>query len=371
MRHAISWVALACICFLTPYLWTHAAAGSRFPGVSNRESTDNNGIPPEAFAAWEEGNALLGQDPHMGSSEHGAPQILLRAIERYEYAVSQAPSFATAWASLAEAYEYAYPYVGRDPAKDAQRAEFAARRAVASNDKLAIAHANLAMVLFYLRWNFAGAEAEYRRALRLDRRLPYAVAEYADLLRETGRFDQAELEVTKARAVLPALPVLASKQAEIELDRNRVEAAIVTAGSAVRLKRDYGRAYVVLGMAYENKGLLVDALEQYRAALRMDAQDRRALPAYGYLLARVGRRDEARSVLWQLISMNEQVRNCAFQVAVVYTGLGEHDRALDWLERAYSTRQMHVPFLGVEPRLKPLRSSSRFRALLSRVGISG
>jgi tetratricopeptide (TPR) repeat protein len=328
-----------------------------------------SGVHPEALAAWEEGNALLGQDPHTGSSEQGAPPTLLRAIERYEYAVAQAPSFARAWASLAEAYEYAFAYVGRDRASDAKRAEAAARRAVALDDKLAAAHANLALVLFYLRWDFARAEAEYRRTIELDGRFAYAVVEYADLLRETGRIDQAEFEVRKARAFLPALPVLASKQAEIELDRQGAETAIATARSALRLKRDYGRAHVVLGMAYERKGVFPQALEHYRAALAIDSQDRRALPALGYLLGRMGRRDEARAILQQLIEMNSRVRNCAFQVAVVYTGLGEYERALDWLEQAYKSHQMHVPFMTVEYRFEPLRHNERFCAILRQLGL--
>ncbi|HEY6987990.1 MAG TPA: tetratricopeptide repeat protein [Bryobacteraceae bacterium] len=354
------WMALAGLCVLAICLVARPAR-SKHPEAATE--------PPEALAAWEEGNALLAQDPHSGSFEQGAPQILLRAIERYEYAVAQAPSFASAWASLAEAYEYAFPYVGRDAERDAQRAEAAARRAVALDDKLGIAHANLALVLFYLRWDLAGAEKEYRRAIRLDSHLVYAIVEFADLLRETGRWHEAELELRKARADLPALPVLAWKQAEVLLDRHRMDDSIASAKSALRLKRDYGRAYVALGSAYEANGQFSAALEQYRAALAIDGQDRRALPAFGYLLGRLGQKDEAQSVLQKLITMNAEVRNCAFQVAVVYAGLSDYDRALDWLERAATTHQMHVPFMAVEPRFEPLRSSQRFRALLARVGL--
>lgn len=354
------WMVLAGLCVLAICLAARPTK-SKHPDAGN--------VPPEALAAWEEGNALLAQDPHTGSFELGAPQILLRAIERYEYAVAQAPSFARAWASLAEAYEYAFPYVGRDAERDAQHAEAAARRAVALDDKLGIAHANLALVLFYLRWDLAGAEREYRRAIHLDGHLAYAIVEFADLLRETGRCHEAELELRRARAELPALPVLAWKQAEVLLDRHQMDESIASARSALRLKRDYGRAYVALGMAYEAKGQFSAALEQYRAALAIDGQDRRALPAFGYLLGRVGQTEEARSVLQKLITMNTEVRNCAFQVAVVYAGLGDYDRALDWLERAVSTRQMHAPFLTVEPRFEPLRSSHRFRTLLGRVGL--
>lgn len=324
---------------------------------------------PEARAAWEEGTALLAQDPHTGGSEHGAPQMLLQAIDRFEYAVKQEPAFAQGWASLAEAYEYASPYVGRNGADDAARAEAAARRAIVLDSGLAAAHANLATVLFYLRWDFRGAEAEYRRALTLNRNLPHATVELADLLRETGRLKDAEDLVKSARDSMPAQPVLAWKQAEIELDCNKTQDAIATATSAIRLKRDYGRAYVVLGMAYEAEGRVEDAAEQYRRAQALDNQDRRALPALGYLLGQTGKESEAKQLLDRLIRINAEVRNCAFQVAVVYEGLGDHERALNWLGTAYRTHQMHVPFMVVEPRFAGLRSALKFQELLRRTGL--
>jgi tetratricopeptide (TPR) repeat protein len=143
------------------------------------------------------------------------PPILERAIECFEVTVAKDPSFARGWASLAEAYAYASAYVGRDLAEDTRRAESAARRAVSLDDKLAAGHAMLGAVMLFLRWNFKAAETEYRRAIDLDPQGAYAIVEYADLLRETGRVEEAEAVIIKTRALLPKLPVLAVKQAEI------------------------------------------------------------------------------------------------------------------------------------------------------------
>ncbi len=325
--------------------------------------------PPEALIAWQEGNELLRQDPNNALPEHGAPQILERAIERYEFTVTKAPRFAKGWASLAEAYEYAFPYVGRDPALDQKRAEAAALRAVSLDSRLAAGHAMLALVRFYLQWDFAGAEAAYRRALELDPRNVYAVVEYADLLRETGRVELAAAEVRKARALQPALPILAIKEAEIHLDQHQPDAAITAATAAIRLTHDYRAAHVALGMALEVKGELEPALARYRKALEMHGLDRRALPAYGYLLGRMGRTKEAKAVIRQLEDMNSRIRNCAFQVAVVYSGLGEHEQVIDWLERAYRTHQVHLPFAAVDYRFQPLHRDPRFQAILGRLGL--
>lgn len=328
-----------------------------------------SGPHPDALAAWQEGNELLGQDPHSGVSERGAPQTLLRAIERYEFAVAKEPRFASGWASLSEAYDYAFPYVDRDSAEDARRAEAAARRAIELDKTLAAGHAMLALNLSTIRWNFPAAEAEYRRAIELDPRNYNAVIEYADLLRETGRIDEAAAEIHKARTLLPAIPVLAVKEAEIQLDQGRADAAIATATSAIQLNRELRRAYVALGAAWEAKGEHQRALTHYREALVMNGQDRRALPAYGYLLGIMGRREEAQSVAHQLEDINSRIRNCAFQVAVVYAGMGEHNRALNWLEQAWKTRQAYFPFAAIEYRLKPLHQYPRFHDLLSRIGL--
>ena len=297
------------------------------------------------------------------------PATLQRALERYEFAVARDPNFARAWSSLAEAYDYAAPYVGRDANQDESRAEAAARRAIALDSKSAAGYAILGLTLMSWRWNWAEAEAAYRRALALDPRSAYAVVEFVDLLRLTGRWNEAESELRKARALLPSLPVLANKQAELELDRGHLDAAIATANLTINLKRDYGRAYVILGAAYERKGQLAEALAAYRTAAGMQGEQRRALPALGYLLARIGQPEEARSVLGQLLAMNTNLRNCAFQIAIVYAGLDESDKALDWLETAVRTRQAAVPRAVLEYRFQSLRQSPRFRALIQQIGL--
>jgi serine/threonine-protein kinase len=302
-------------------------------------------------------------------TDSGLPPTLARAIERYEFAVAKDPLFARGWASLAEVYDYAFPYVGRDPDEDRRRAESAARKAVELDPRSASSHAMLALVLFYLKWDFAGAEASYRRALELDPKNAYAVVELADLLRETGRLEHAAAEVRRVRGLLPGLPVLAVKEAEIQLDQGRPDAAVASATAAIRLKHDSRRAHVALGMAREVKGEHEQALRHYQDALAMHKEDRRALPAYGYLLGVMGRRKEAMDIARKLELMNERVRNCAYQVATVYAGLQDSAKALDWLERAHRTRQQHTPFMAIDYRFRDLRGQQRFQAILNKLGL--
>ena len=101
----------------------------------------------------------------------------------------------------------------------------------------------------------------------------------------------------------------------------------------------------------------------------MNPRDRRALPALGYLLATMGRRDEARTVLRELEQMNTQVRNCVFQIAVVHAGLGEDQKALEKLEHGYRTKQAAMPAMTTEYRFHSIRQYPRFQAILSQLGL--
>jgi tetratricopeptide (TPR) repeat protein len=323
----------------------------------------------EAMAAWQEGVALMGLDPHTAQTASGPPNTLLRAIERLEFSVARNPMRAQAWASLAEAYDYAYSYVGRDLAEDASRMDAAARRAIALDRNLAAGHHMQGLLLKGIKWDFPQAELAYKRALQLDPHNAWAAIEYADLLWETGRIAQAAAEIRKARALVPALPAFAAKEAEIQLDTGRPDAALVTARSAAEMKRTSLRVHVVLGMAYERKGDNKSALASYAHVLEADPADRRALPAYGYLLARTGQTVRAREVAAQLEKMNSTVRNCAVQVAMVYAGLGEDELALDWLERAWHTRQTHFPFTAAGYRFGKFHQNPRFKEILNRVGL--
>ncbi len=122
-------------------------------------------------------------------------------------------------------------------------------------------------------------------------------------------------------------------------------------------------------MASEAKGEFEQALSCYRKALGMNPQDRRAHPTLGYLLGVMGRRREAEAIAHQLEDMNARIRNCAFQIAIVYSGLREYEKAMRWLEQANRTKQAAVPSIAIEYRFRPLRQDPRFQAILEHLGL--
>lgn len=326
-------------------------------------------INAEAQAAWQEGVLVIDLDPHTAATSHGPPEPLLRAIERFEFAVARDPRFARAWASLAEAYEYASGFVGRDLEEDRRRAEAAANQAVRLDRRLAAGRHMQALLAKGLRWDFVRAASAYRRTLELEPRNAFAAIEYADLLLETGHPERARDVVKTARGLLPVFPALAVKESEIDAELGRPEAAALIAESALSMDRTYLRAHVALGMAHERKSDFAMAEARYRHVLQADPADRRALPAYGHLLAQTGRTQAAEEVLTRLKQINANVRNCAYQIAIVNAGLDRDDEAFRWLELAWKTRQSHFPYAAIEYRFRKYHQHPRFRELLQRVGL--
>lgn len=320
----------------------------------------------EAVAAVKESIQLLDQDPHSAQTQRGAPATLLRAVDRLEFAVAKDPAHAEAWTKLAETYDYLSAYVGRAPGEDATRAEAAARRAIALAPRSSQAHQMFGLVLTGTRWDYPAAEQSYQRALELDPSNANAAVEYAQLLRISGRFVQAASQIRTARALNPGLAQLAAAEAEVLLDLGRPEAALAAARLAVQLRHDYLRAYVTMGAAEESMGRWQSALQRYEYVLSFEPRERRALPQYGALLARRGKTEEAREVAKKLDQINSDIRNCAYQVAVVHAALGENDQAIQWLQTAWRTRQSLFPYVRVDQRFANLRHDPRFRKLVRR-----
>ncbi len=117
------------------------------------------------------------------------------------------------------------------------------------------------------------------------------------------------------------------------------------------------------------KRMYNEALTEVNRALTLDA-DTRTIAIIGYVYASAGRRDEARKVLGQLEELSKRKYVPPFFVAIIYVGLGEKDRAFEWLEKAYQERNPNLVNLKVQPKFDAIRSDPRYADLLRRVGLS-
>jgi TolB-like protein/Flp pilus assembly protein TadD len=293
---------------------------------------------------------------------------LRQAIERLERAVERDPKFALAHAELADCNALLNWYVEPPPAGAWARAKESALAAVAADDTLAVAHASLGFIKSHYDRDWAGAEAELRRAVELDPQNPVARRWHAFNLSAMGRHEEALSEIRLAQELSPRSPVIATGVANILFLACRFDEAAEQCRKALELDPGSIAAHVVMRWAYEKKGLREEALavfEQERA-FAGDTPTTRAKRAH--VLAACGRRDEAREILTDLLARRDDEWITAYEIAIVHSLLGERDEAFRWLARAESEHAVGFAFVAVDPHLDALHDDPRFKELLRRLG---
>jgi Tol biopolymer transport system component/serine/threonine protein kinase/tetratricopeptide (TPR) repeat protein len=292
------------------------------------------------------------------------PEGLRMAISNFEQAIAKDSRFALAYAGLADCYALQNWYLEPPPADAFARAKGAAERAVALDDALAEAHVSLAFVKFHYERDLQGAEAEFRRAINLNPNYPTAHHWYAFNLSVMERHDEALLEIKRAEELDPRSAVISTAVANILFHARRYDEAIEQCRKALSIDPGSASAQVVLRWAYEKKGMTDAAYAVYERerAFAGDTPTTRAKLAH--VLAVSGRRDEARRIVEELVARRKQQWVTAYEIAVVYSLLGDLDNAFLWLDRADKEHAVGYTYLRVDPRLDNLRGDPRYAKLL-------
>jgi TolB-like protein/DNA-binding winged helix-turn-helix (wHTH) protein/tetratricopeptide (TPR) repeat protein len=290
-----------------------------------------------------------------------------RAIAEFQRSLAADPAYAPAYAGLADAY-YSLSNMQLDPHQAMSRVRAAARQALELDEYLAEAHVSLALVQAFYDWDWPGAEAEFTRALELDPGAADARMWFGVFLSLTGRMDQSLVELTRARRLDPlSLAVNSTLSLPLYL-LGRHDEAIAQLQRTLELDPGYVFAHLSLGSSYEAKRDYTRAIDAFERAQRLDDS-----PEILAFLARAhavsGDRAKARRLLDDLMTRGSARYVSPHDVALVHAGLGERERALDWLERAYEAHAEGMVSLKVDPRFAELRSSPRFQSLIARLGL--
>ena len=292
---------------------------------------------------------------------------LRQAIERFERAVRLAPQFALAYAEMADCYALLNWYVEPPPPGAWERARKAARRAVEADDSLSEAHASLGFVKLYHERDYEGAERELRRAVELKPESPVARRWHAFNLAAMGRHEEAYDEIRRAQDLNPTSPVAANGVANVLFFARRFDEAVEQCNRALDLDPGSVAAHIVLRWSYEMSGRCEEALAVYEqeSAFAGETPTTRAKRAHVY--ASCGRAEEAREILRGLVARRDEEWVTAYELAVIYSLLGERDEAFAWLTLAADEHAVGLAFLRVDPRLDNLRPDPRFDNLLLRL----
>jgi serine/threonine-protein kinase len=286
-----------------------------------------------------------------------------KAVEYFETAVKKDPTHVEAYAALALAYSSMALF--EPPSEVAPKARATALKALEIDGANAEAYTALGEVKTWYDWDWAGAEQDYKRALKLNPNSVDAHWAYGGHCVALGRFDEGIRIATRALELAPVSLRENSQLAWTYVKVRQFDKAIEQAKKTLELDPEYKHARSQLVWAYAFKGMYEEALAEMR--LMGDLQRKSVA---GFLYAMDGRRNEALTILEQLLKWIEKegtVTNYN-NIAWVYGALGEHDRAFDYLERAYEEKDAELPLLKVDPFYDPLRDDPRFADLLQRMG---
>jgi serine/threonine-protein kinase len=324
-----------------------------------KQYTQNN----EAYLLYSLGRYYFHQNTKEGSE---------KSIESFEQAIKLDPNYALAYAGLARTYQFMGTR-GFSPSKEyEQKIEWAALKALQLDDTLAEAHVFLGMIKKN-GFDWVGAEKEFKRALEFDPNSSDANFAYSVYLPAVGRADEG-LPYAK-RAVELDSTIMPGQLAFAYFLARQYDKSIELYRKGLEKKPDNSQAHIFLGEAYVAKGMPAEGVVEMQKGMALDATlaktperwDRYPMMAYAYAAA--GQRGEALKILDEQKRLAKQRYISPYNFAIIYTGLGDKDRAFEWLARAIEERTLIIHHLKSRPLFDPLRSDARYADLLRRMNL--
>ncbi|MEY2538264.1 MAG: adenylate cyclase [Verrucomicrobiota bacterium] len=293
---------------------------------------------------------------------------LRRSIDYFNQAIAKDPSYALAYAALAQAWKLLPAFNGGAPKDCFPQAESAAGKAVALDDTLSDAHAVLASLKGINGFDYRGAIIEYERTLELNPNDATARQWFAnDTLANVGQIERELAELKRALELDPLSLIINSNLGWAYIHAGRLDEAIAQLRKTVEMDGSFYYARYALALALELKGAIPEAIAEYQKTVSI-TEDSAPLGMLGRLYAAQGRKDEAQKILQQLRERREQRYTPAYYLALVYLGLGDRNEALNWLEESYRERDgFNIGPIRIDPLLAPLHGDPRFEALAEKI----
>jgi eukaryotic-like serine/threonine-protein kinase len=331
------------------------------PGSANppKSYTENS----EAYQMY-----LKGRHFYNKRTEDG----LRKGIEYFNRAIDLDPNYALAYAGLSDTYALlgAAGYEIVPPEEAMARARAAAAKAIEIDDTLAEAHTSIAVIKLQFDWDWVQAESEFRRAIELKPNYALAHYWYSIYLMAQGRHEEAIAESRKALELDPLSMIVGVNVARAYYFARRYDAAVESCRQVIDLDDKFAWAYYFLGLSYLQKGAYGEAVTAFQECVELAEGNETFLSTLGYAYAVSGDRVKATRLLKQLELKALTKRVAPADMAVLYLGLGQTERALDSLEKACDERSNYVLGLKVEPVFDSLRNDPRYATLLSRIGLT-
>jgi len=293
-----------------------------------------------------------------------------RSLDALQQAIQRDPRFALAYTALAHAYVSLIleGIVGFEPEPSFKAARDAVTRALAIDDTLGEAHGIVGLLRFTWDFNWAGGEQAIRRGLELSPGSADLHDHLGWLYGALGRQDEALDAVRRARELDPITH--RSDVATTLMRAGRYVEALEDVTRLIAIEPGFSRAHSISGWAHLFLGDRDRGLAELERAASLNPSSTMFLAQLGQARAMTGDAARAREVLVELERLAAEAYVSPYHFAYVYTGLGEHDTAMDWLERAHRERAGAIYGIKGSFLFTPLREHPRFKALLGQMNLS-
>jgi TolB-like protein/Tfp pilus assembly protein PilF len=329
-----------------------ARAGPGGPDAAGPEVADTD--DPEAYNLYLRGRFEW----------HRRTAAGLRAAVRYfRLATERAPEYARAYNGLADAYAVLGFYEYMPPGEAFPRAARAAREALRIRPDLAGAHATLGYVALYYEWDWARAEAEFRRAIELDPSYSTGRQWYANYLTAAGRFDEAVRQMRAAQELDPLSLIANAALGWTYYNAGEPRRAIDQLTRTLEIDAGFELAYLWRSFAHEELAQHAEQVADAERAMSLSGGSAISTAALSRALALAGQPERARATL-RALEARPGAYLPAYDIAKAYAALGENATAIRWLERAHAQRSHSMVLIAVDPQLAALRGEPGYQRLV-------
>jgi len=332
---------------------------SKLSGAEETKVSKTATADPEAYQAYVKGRYYWNRR---------TAENIKKAIEQFKIATDRDPNYALAFVGLADCYVVSNEYAGVPTSETVPRARSYAERALSLDPQLAEPHATLGWANESL-WQWAEAEKEFKRAIELNPNYPTAYHWYSIFLRNMGRYDESATIITRAHELDPLSSVISVNVSRVDQVQNNHAASIENSLKIIELDPNFGAAYQYLGLSYLKQGRDAEAIAAAEKAVEITKRSGVTLGDLGHVYAATGKQTQARSVISELEDQYAHKKAIGQDIAAVYAGLGEKDKAFEWLERDFQVQNDRLPNIRWELQFESLRDDPRFKEMLKRMNL--
>jgi TolB-like protein/DNA-binding winged helix-turn-helix (wHTH) protein/Tfp pilus assembly protein PilF len=319
-------------------------------------------VNPGAYDAYLKGRLYF-------VNEYTKPDSLKKAQRYFEESIQKDPNFALAYAGLADTYVYLAFAEALQKDQAYRSAKQALAKALELDDSIGEAYDTLGLLSFEFDWDWNAADREFNRAIALAPSYSCAHEDRAIFLAFIGRRAEALAELAKIDQLDYGFSAGHTESAtyyELQDYPNLIESS----RRGLLFDPNDWFQHFNLGVGYEGTGKVQEAISEYQKAMEISGNSRSAV-ALAHAYSAVGKRAEAEKILHDLERKLKQTSASPYTMATIYAGLGENDKAFEFLEKAYLEKSLDISWsLKSDLLFDSLRPDPRFQSLLRRIGLT-